>query len=428
MPTPIVCLVMLFTLDTKQIQMAMDAATAGGKPYLLPAGTHSVGTLKLKSGTLFRFAPGAVIKMLRQNSEYSPIEKLDFEPYADLETSRFEHALFFASDADGVTIDGPGRIECDRGGRGGPKPISLRRCKNVKLSGFTIDQAPNYAISLIGCLRVDIGNVKITRSHADGIDLDSTSDAFIHDVEVDSFDDAICLKASASLGKKMATRNIKLERCRLRSASVFFKVGTESYGDFQGITARGLTMIGGAGNRHGNPGIALETVDGGKIRNVEITDVAMENVGTPIFLRIGERKKAPGSPGAGEMSGIELRRIRATGTRHASVLAGLKDAPIRSLTLDDVEVDPVGGSAGFDPRLPVGESPSAYPEPIQFGPIPASAFFIRHVSGLRLRDMKYSKPASTPAILLDHVLGNWKACRDVGDSRFVCNGGFESKP
>ncbi|MEO5953504.1 MAG: glycosyl hydrolase family 28 protein, partial [Chloroflexia bacterium] len=234
----------------------MDAATQAKTPYLLPAGTHAVGTLKLRSGTHFRFASGAVIKMLPLNADYSPIEKLDFEPYADLETSRFEHALFFATDADGVTIDGPGRIECDRTGRGGPKTVSLRRCKNIKLDGITIDQAPNYAISLIGCSRVDIGNVKITRGHSDGIDLDSTTDAFIHDVEVDSFDDAICLKASASLGKKMATRNVKFERCRLRSASVFFKIGTESYGDFQAITARSLTMIGGLGNRHGNPGIA----------------------------------------------------------------------------------------------------------------------------------------------------------------------------
>ena len=106
----------------------------------------------------------------------------------------------------------------------------------------------------------------ITRSLSDGIDLDGTTDAVIHDVDVESYDDAICLKTSLSLGEKKATRNISIERARLKTASVFFKLGTESYGDFSKIRVKDVTMTGGVGNRHGNPGIALETVDGGKDR------------------------------------------------------------------------------------------------------------------------------------------------------------------
>ncbi len=330
--------------------------------------------------------------------------------------------MLFASDADGVTIDGPGRIECERSSRGGPKPISLRRCRNVRLDGFTIDRAPNYAISLIGCSRVDIGRVTITRSLSDGIDLDNTSDALIHDVDVESHDDAICLKASLALGEKKATRNVTVERAKLKTASVFFKLGTESYGDFSKIRVKGLAMTGGVGNRHGNPGIALETVDGGKISDVVIEDVKMDGVGTPIFLRVGARKEPPG-----ELTGVRLLRIEARGTRHASVIAGLADAPIRNLSLEELFVEPVGSPGMFDAKQLVQETRSAYPEPIQFGPIPASAFFFRHVAGLRLSEVHYSKPAASPAVLLDQVTGGWAKCKQINSTRGACDGNFSKK-
>ena len=419
---PVLLIAAVAALDTKDIQSGIDSATGTGKPFVLPAGVHSVGTLRLRSGSHFRFAAGAVLRMLPLNADYAPIEKLGFEPFADVETSRFEHALLFASDADGVTIDGPGRIECERTSRGGPKPISLRRCRNIKLDGFTIDRAPNYAISLIGCSRVDIGRVTITRSLSDGIDLDSTTDALIHDVDIESYDDAICLKTSLSLGEKKPIRNISIERARLKTASVFFKLGTESYGDFSKIRVKDVTMTGGVGNRHGNPGIALETVDGGKISDVVIEDVKMDRVGTPIFLRIGARKEPPG-----EMAGIRLSRIEARGTRHASVIAGLLDEPIRRLVMEGISVEPVGMPGIFDAKLRVRETRSAYPEPIQFGPIPASAFFFRHVSGLRLSELQYLKPAASPAVLLDQVTGGWPMCKQIDSTRGACDGNFSKK-
>ncbi len=422
MSIPLVLIAVFSALDTKDVQSGIDSAVAAGKPFVLPAGIHSVGTLRLRSGSHLRFAAGAVLRMLPLNADYAPIEKLGFEPFADVETSRFEHALLFASDADGVTIDGPGRIECERTSRGGPKPVSLRRCRNIKLDGFTIDRAPNYAISLIGCSRVDIGRVAITRSFSDGIDLDSTSNAFIHDVDVESYDDAICLKTSLSLGQKKPTRNITVERARLKTASVFFKLGTESYGDFSKIRVKGLVMTGGVGDRHGNPGIALETMDGGKISDVVIEDVKMDGVGTPVFLRIGARKEPPG-----EMTGIRLARIEARGTRYASVIAGLLDEPVRRLVLEGISVEPVGATGNFDARQRVPEARSVYPEPIQFGPIPASAFFFRHVSGLRLSELHYLKPAASPAVLLDQVTGSWPMCKEVNSTRGSCDGSFSKK-
>ena len=111
MPTLWIHLALLISLDTKEIQQGIDTQSKLKKPFVLPAGIHTVGRLRLPSDAHLRFAPGAVLRMLKMNSEYPPPEKLGFEPFADFETSRFEHALLFGSDADNITIDGPGRIE-----------------------------------------------------------------------------------------------------------------------------------------------------------------------------------------------------------------------------------------------------------------------------------------------------------------------------
>ncbi len=412
----------LFALDTQSVQAGIDRSAADKRPFILPPGVHTVGTLRLPTNAHLRFAPGAILRMTRSDADYAPPERLTFEPYADRETAIFEHALLFSTDTDNITIDGPGRIECDRSQRGGPKPIALRRVRNIRLSGFTIDQAPNYAVSLIDCLKVDIGALTITRAHADGIDLDGTRDARIHDCDIDSYDDAIALKSSASLNRRLLTSNILIEHCRLKSASVFFKIGTESYGDVQKIHVRKIIMTGGAGNRHGNPGIAIETVDGGAIRGVTVEDVTMNQVGTPIFLRIGDRKRAPGLPSAGDIDGVHLRNISARATRYPSVIAGLEDAPIRGLTLDMIDLEPAPRSFAHDPKQSIAESRSAYPEPTQFGPIPASVLLIRHARFPKLGVFKYSSPPPPPALLLDHVAGNWPGCDPVSIDRLACSG------
>ena len=412
----------LLALDTQAVQAGINRSAIEKVPFVLPAGVHTTGTLRLPSFAHLRFAPGAILRMTRQDADYAPPERLGFEPYADRETSIFEHALLFSTDTDNVTIDGPGLIQCDRLQRGGPKPIALRRCRNVKLLGFTIDQAPNYAVSLIDCLKVDIGGLTITRAHSDGIDLDGTRDARIHDCDIESYDDAICLKSSASLKRRLMTSNIVVENCRLKSSSAFFKIGTETFGDFQKIRVRKLIMTGGTGNRHGNPGIAIMTVDGGTIRDVIVEDISMTQVGTPIFLRIGDRKRAPGVPSAGDIEGVHLRRITARGTRYPSVIAGLVDAPIRRLVMEQLDLEAAVSDRAHDPRQSVLETRSAYPEPTQFGPIPASVLFMRHALAPRIGVFKYPSLPQPPAVLLDQVTGNWQGCEEVIAERWACLG------
>ncbi len=65
------------------------------------------------------------------------------------------------------------------------------------------------------------------------------------------------------------------------------KFGTESNGGFKNITISNCVFD------HCR-GLALETVDGGPIEDIAVTNITMRDVTTaPIFLRLGRRMRGP---------------------------------------------------------------------------------------------------------------------------------------
>jgi polygalacturonase len=117
---------------------------------------------------------------------------------------------------------------------------------------------------------------------ADGIDIDSCHRVRILNSTIQTRDDAIALKTTSP----RACRDIHVENSRLSSIANAFKIGTETTGNFENITLKNSTLF-----DTGIAGIALFAVDGGMIQNVRVSDVVMENVKSPIFLRLGNRAR-----------------------------------------------------------------------------------------------------------------------------------------
>ena len=55
--------------------------------------------------------------------------------------------------------------------------------------------------------------------------------------------------------------------------------------------------------------IKLELVDGGRLENIEISRVVMENVGCPIFIRLGNRGSTFGKGGKAPVGTVKNIRI-----------------------------------------------------------------------------------------------------------------------
>src|SRR3979409_378484 len=91
-------------------------------------------------------------------------------------------------------FSGQGKIDGNGTRLEAPKPIALKRCRNVRIHDLTIANAPNYNISLLGCDGVNILGVTIRNGYSDGIDPDCCQNVRISNCLIESQDDAIVLK------------------------------------------------------------------------------------------------------------------------------------------------------------------------------------------------------------------------------------------
>ena len=79
---------------------------------------------------------GCAILINRDEDDISDIEELTYNPHADNETTYFRWGLFVGEDVDNISITGSGSIEGNGYLRGGPKPIALKSCSQIKICGI----------------------------------------------------------------------------------------------------------------------------------------------------------------------------------------------------------------------------------------------------------------------------------------------------
>ena len=184
------------------------------------------------------------------------------------------------------------------------KAIALANCTNVVFRDFAIRNGGHFGILGTGVSNWTIDGIVIDTDR-DAIDIDNSQNVTVRNSVFNSIqDDALVLKASFALGAFIPTRNVLLEndivsgyeagsvlsgayaRGQLTPITGRVKLGTEATGGFDTITVRNLIFEHCAG-------LALESVDGAALQNVTVTNVAMNDVFTPIFIRLGDRARTP---------------------------------------------------------------------------------------------------------------------------------------
>jgi hypothetical protein len=390
--------------DTHAVQAAIDTvARRGGGEVLFPPGRYLCGTVRLKSHVSLHLQAGAALVMHHDDKQFDEYESLPFNTVDDLETTYFHHALLAADGVRDVAIYGQGVIDANRTKRGGPKPVALKNTEHISIRGITIRNAPNYAISLLGCSDVDIDGVKILNGYCDGIDPDCSRFVRIANCYIDTYDDAICLKTSQALGKPAPTEHVTVTNCILRTNCSNFKMGTESRGDFRNIALSNCVMLRRDAGRPPEAGVAIESVDGAHIDSVVVSNISMQGVATPLFIRLGNRGRGMKPPTPGSLRNVSISGIVASGIALASSITGLTSALVQDISLSDLSLATIGG--GLPASLDVPEVPEKYPSPGMFGPLPASGLYARHVERLILRNVRTSLDSTErrPAMLFDDV-------------------------
>lgn len=443
------------TLNTVAIQRAIDAAfQAGGGLVYAPPGDFLTGGLELKSRVTLYLEAGCVLLGSPSISDYA------YHPGPPVKGDANGHHLIFAQHAEDITLCGPGTINGQGENYWEPNPlrppvppeqawhdvasghfqaihnndrpspmVEIVQCRNVRISGVTLKNSAGWTFRPIGCESVFIDGVRIRNPfwgrNTDGMDITACRNVFVSNCDIIGGDDGICLKSENPYGSDVpVSKNITITNCAVSSASNGFKMGTATRGAFENIVFSNSVIYSDDGSPMKNRvigGINIETVDGGSVDGVVVSNIRMQNVRAPIFVRLGQRTRGEGS----FLRNVLIEGVDAEGSIVTSSITGVPGLRPSDVTISNCRIRTVAqGRADWADR-DIPEVIDKYPESWMMGRLPAYGLFVRHADRVRLRNIEYitDKPDGRPAIVCDDVndiiLGDLELSAPIGGAPLI---------
>ena len=382
---------------TCRIQDEIDAASAsGGGTVRVGAGVHETPALLLRTGVTLHLEKGAVLMAGKSGSEYA---------------TTGGDAFILAESAENVAITGEGTID----GRGRefdadsldvlkqPRLVWFRNCRNVRVEGVTLRNGRRWTCFFERCNGVVARKVRIRSTWlrcCDGIDLEC-SNALVEDCDIESQDDAICIKARIP---ESVVENVEIRNCRVASNCAQLKIGSETFGTVRNVRIRGIrcTVASEARfsvdpldeanfkRRFGFPappyayaGISFQMLDGGILEDVSVDDVDLGATSlVPVLMRLS-RRRARTIPGKTAFRNVRIENVRgeALSWIGSSVIGS---GGLRPMGIVFKNVD-IAVRSGGTPRGSLAEIDSLDGLIIRHDDVmPASGLYLRHVDNVVL--------------------------------------------
>jgi polygalacturonase len=276
----------------------------------------------------------------------------------------------------------------------------------------------------LNCEDLTIDNIHVynhSNRNNDGIDIDGCRRVLLTNSIFDSSDDAICLKSTGTA----PCENIVITNCIVSSFCNGIKMGTESTGGFRNINISNCIIKPSVHPEKPDPtrnptaigitALSLEIVDGGIMEGISVSNLTIEGTQCPVYVRLGGRNRkhridAP-EPSVGRMSNISISNITAYGSGNfACSVTGIPGHKIAHVKLSNFNIVQQGGLKEGDylPSLgDVEENVKGYPQPTNWGNLPVSGLFIRHVDDIAVDGFSIDANAYDPRpIFMAHDVNN----------------------
>ncbi|MCL3779340.1 glycoside hydrolase family 28 protein [Prolixibacteraceae bacterium JC049] len=437
-------------VNTKAIQQLIDKESKkGGTTLVFPQGSYLTGSLVMKSNVNIYLEKGAVLLGSTNPMDYEKIE-MPGRPESPKKDDNSQMALLVAHKANHFTISGKGTI--DGQGRklalnidslhhagvlidpkynyrrhrpnetARPKLVRFSQCNNVRLEGLTMKNSACWGLSFELCKKLVLENLKIENRaywNNDGMDISDCNNVVVNNCDVNSADDGICLK---SYYPGYCNDTIRITNCTIRSSASAIKFGTASFGGFKNVTIDNIKVYDTF-----RSAIAIESVDGAIIENIEASNIEAKNTGNAIFIRLGHR----GGEKPGAIKNVYLHNIQveipfgrpdinydmrgpAVGFFHnpiPSSITGIPGFQVENVKLENIEVTCPGRASKGMAYVPVSRldqvpnNIKGYPEFTMFGELPSWGMYVRHVNGIEMNNVKFSLTDTDyrPAFVFDQV-------------------------
>jgi polygalacturonase len=338
------------SIDSAAIQKALDACgEAGGGTVLLPAGTYLSRPLVLRTKTKLLLESGATLRATDDPADYKASNKPNaFKPFLSGE------------DLEDVTIAGRGMIdgagarwwvpaEAARQKKAGytlPRPnmIVLTRVTNLVVRDVTLQNSPKFHLVPTECDGVTVSGITILapeRSpNTDGIDPSMCRHVTITGCTIDCGDDNVAIKSSKKVkGREFACEDIAVTDCTFKHGHGM-SIGSETVGGVHNVRVKNCTF------EDTDNGIRIKSDRGrgGRVEDVVYEDIKMTNVRGAILFSCYYPKvplkddAKPLTATTPYYTGIVVRKLNATSTLGAGIIAGLPESPIEGVILENVSI------------------------------------------------------------------------------------------
>ncbi|WP_420399227.1 glycoside hydrolase family 28 protein [Flagellimonas sp.] len=445
------------TLNTDALQALIEkAAQKGGGTLVFPEGSYLTGSLEMKSNVSLYLMEGATLLGSTNPYHYTEIV-MEGRPQSPKKDDNSQMALLVAYKANNFKIYGQGKI--DGQGRelalsidslhhtgeridpkynyrrmrpnetARPKLFRFSSCKNVDILDLSLYNGSCWGLSFELCENLKLDNLKVVNRaywNNDGMDITDCKNVEVTNCDVDSADDGICLK---SYYPDHYNDNIYIANCTVRSSASALKFGTASHGGFKNVNIENIEVFDTF-----RSAIAIESVDGGVIENIKVSNIVAKNTGNAIFVRLGHRSGE--NPGIVKNVHIKDIKVEVPFGRpdidydlrgpevdffhnpFPSSITGIPGHKVEDVTIENVEINYPGRASKGMAYVPIGrldqvpEQIKKYPEFSMFGELPAWGFYVRHASGITFKNVLLTLDDKDyrPAYIFDDVdslnLGN----------------------
>ena len=407
----------------------------GGGIVVVDNGAYTSGTIYLKSNVVLYIEKDSSIVASHNTDDFT------------------DNALIYAEGCENVGIIGPGKI-CGEGNFFSLKPhlppktepfkntldvwdlrqeyrkrirfphkskygflLLLKNCKHVRLYNFILENSAMWTVNINSSNDVTVSNIVINNNrhvgNADGIDICGSSDVIVKKCFISTADDGIVIKNNMSMTTsgsdglniknnldvncKNGMSNITIQDCEVISCTNTFKIGTETSLDISDVTVKNckfyLTDIYPAGVS----GISIESCDGAFVKNINISNIEMNSMACPLFIRLCNRngdKKAV-LDGKGRLENITVKNIKAENVEIPIMIMGIPNQKINGVNLENFYVRYADGIDYIDLRFKIPEQEREYPECNRFRNIISYGLFVRHADNITVRNVKVKPRAKT---------------------------------
>lgn len=430
-------------LNTTAIQKAIDKAhEEGGGRVIIPKGVFLSGSIVIKSNVELHLKRKAVLLGSAHPDDYIQLHRWK--------------ALVMADSAINISISGKGTID----GQGcklalhidslyyagkiperrythkekrpvpdiRPQIIEFWQCKNIVVSGITVQNGASWVQTYDLCENLLIDGIKVHSTaywNNDGIDVIDSKNVTITNCYVNSADDGICIKSMKHpYGMTGICDGITIRNCVVRSSASAVKLGTSSYTGFKNVLIENIKVFDTY-----RSAIALEIYEGGILENAVVRNIKAVNTGNAIFIRLG--KKDYENRPTGTLKNVTIKNVKVKIAKgrpdegyplkgpalpffhnvFPSSITGIPGHPVENVVLENIKIIYPGGGNPCYANMPVSrleqvpEQIEAYPEFSMFGELPAWGFYVRHVDGLVMKNIKIRvrKKDYRPAMVFDDV-------------------------